>query len=65
LGDIIAGCEDKTIRIFTRDTTRQDDGPEFEKLEKAIKDNAKPQGEAPNLADLKDFTTEIKGKVAG
>ena len=65
MGDIIAGCEDKTIRIFTRDTTRQDDGPEFEKLEKAIKDNTKPQGEAPNLADLKEFTTEIKGKVAG
>ena len=42
MGDIIAGCEDKTIRIFTRDTTRADDGPEFEKLESAIKANAKP-----------------------
>ena len=42
MSDIIVGCEDKTIRIFTRDSTRADDGPEFEKFEKAIKDKALP-----------------------
>ena len=42
LGDIIAGCEDKTIRVFTRDPFRVDDGEEFKKYEEACKNNAKP-----------------------
>jgi phospholipase A-2-activating protein len=28
-GDIIVGCEDKTVRIFTRDQARQDHSQEF------------------------------------
>jgi len=40
LGDIIAGCEDRTIRIFTRDAGRVDDGPEFEKYEEEVKKGA-------------------------
>lgn len=28
-GDLIVGCEDKTIRVFTRDVARQDRGHEF------------------------------------
>ena len=42
LGDIIAGCEDKTIRVFTRDAFRADDGPEFVKYEEACKKSAVP-----------------------
>ena len=41
LGDIIAGCEDKTIRVFTRDAFRADDGPEFVKYEEACKKSLK------------------------
>ena len=57
LGDIVAGCADKTIRVFTRDVLRADDGPEFEKYEEECKKGAQPQGEAPNVANLLDFST--------
>lgn len=40
-GDLIVGCEDKTIRVFTRDTARQDRGADFAEYEAACKEGAK------------------------
>ena len=39
-GDIIVGCEDKKIRTFTRDTARQDDGPDFTEYNEECKAGA-------------------------
>lgn len=30
MGDIIVGCEDKSIKTFTRDYNRRDEGKDFE-----------------------------------
>ena len=28
-GDILVGCEDKSIKSFTRESSRRDEGPDF------------------------------------
>ena len=62
-GDLIIGCEDKSIRTFTRDKTRQDVGPDFEEYNTDCK--KKGQSEQFNADDLLDFSTQVQGKLAG
>ena len=63
LGDLIVGCEDKSIRTFTRDLLRRDEGPDFAQYQEECKKGAVSQG--PDLSTLKEFTTEVNGKLAG
>mmetsp|Transcript_40455 Transcript_40455/g.29128 ORF Transcript_40455/g.29128 Transcript_40455/m.29128 type:complete len:102 (+) Transcript_40455:196-501(+) len=39
-GDLLVGCEDKSIRIFTRDEKRQEKGKEYEEYNQACKRDA-------------------------
>ncbi len=63
LGDLIVGCEDKSIRTFTRDLLRREEGPDFAQYQEECKKGAVSQG--PDLSTLKEFTTEVNGKLAG
>jgi len=63
-GDLIVGCEDKTIRIFTRDLARQDKGQEFADYEQACKEGAKT-AHMPELNSLPEFSTQVRGKIFG
>lgn len=63
-GDLIVGCEDKTVRIFTRDTARQDKGHDFEEYESACKEGAK-SAHMPEMSSLQEFSTQVRGKVFG
>lgn len=40
MGDIIVGCEDKSIKTFTRDYNRRDEGKDFEVYEQECKSGA-------------------------
>lgn len=42
LGDLLVGCEDKSVRIFTRDDTRKETGKDFEAYQEACKREAQP-----------------------
>lgn len=39
-GDLIVGCEDKSIRTFTRDLLRRDEGPDFAQYQEECKKGA-------------------------
>lgn len=39
-GDLLVGCEDKSIKTFTRDYKRKDDGKDFEKYQEDCKKGA-------------------------
>lgn len=65
LGDIIAGCEDKSFKIFTKDVNRQATGKDFEEFENEVKSNAQSQGQQFDLAKLKEFRTEVENKLVG
>ena len=64
-GDIIVGTEDKKIRTFTRDTARQDEGPDFTEYNEECKAAAQPGGEQIDLSKIPDFKTQIEGRVQG
>ena len=57
MGDILVGSEDKSIRTFTRDSARKDEGPALAEYQEECKSGAKPQG--PDMSTLKEFSTEI------
>jgi|LauGreSBDMM110SN_4_FD.fasta_scaffold1953621_1 hypothetical protein len=40
LGDLIVGCEDKSIRTFTRDLLRREEGPDFAQYQEECKKGA-------------------------
>jgi phospholipase A-2-activating protein len=63
-GDLIVGCEDKTIRLFTRDTKRQEKGQELEEYETSCKEGVK-QAPMPEVEKLLEFSTDVKGKMEG
>lgn len=62
-GDIIVGCEDKSIRTFTRDHSRRETGPDYTQYNEECKKGAQTQG--PDLSTLKEFNSEVKGKLSG
>lgn len=41
-GDLLVGCEDKSVRIFTRDEARKDTGKDLEAYQEACKRDAQP-----------------------
>lgn len=63
-GDLLVACEDKTIRIFTRDPNRQQHGQEFTDYEQACKEGAKTY-QMPEMNTLQEFSTQVRGKVFG
>ena len=64
LGDILVGSEDKTIRTFTRDAKRAATEEDLNIFQSDCDATAKKQA-GYDLATLKDFDTEIEGKVQG
>lgn len=52
------GCEDKCIRIFTRDTARQDKGEDLKEYEEACKQGAQT-APVPEMSSLEEFSTQI------
>jgi hypothetical protein len=41
-GDLLVGCEDKTIKTFTRDWSRRDEGADYANYEAECKKGAQP-----------------------
>lgn len=63
-GDLIVGCEDKTIRTFTRDHSRRDDGPDLVQYQEDCKSGAQSQS-GPDMSTLLEFKAQVEGKVFG
>ena len=62
-GDILVGCEDKKIRIFTRDPSRENTGEDFKEYEEECKQGTK--NTEMDMNNLLEFSTQVQGKVRG
>jgi hypothetical protein len=58
MGDLLIGCEDKSIKTFTRDAKRRDEGADFVQYNEDCKKGAKSsQGGGPDMQNLLEFST--------
>ena len=63
LGDLIVGCEDKSVKTFTRDSNRKNTGDDFKVYQEDCKKGAQSQG--PDMSNLLEFSTQVQGKLKG
>ena len=64
MGDLIIGCEDKSIKTFTRDPKRRDEGADFVAYNEDCKKGAK-SAQGPDMQNLLEFSTQVEGKLKG
>lgn len=62
-GDLLVGCEDKSIRTFTRDWSRRCEDSEYLDYQDDCKNST--QTIVPDLKSLKDYNAEVKGIIKG